>query len=49
MKPLYNLPGAAALGVVTTFLSDNPAIIGLAADSGFKNILKIGRFQLFVT
>lgn len=40
MKPLYNLPGAAALGVVTTFLSDNPAIIGLAADSGFKKYFK---------
>ena len=32
MKPLYNLPGAAALGVITTYLSDNPAILGLAED-----------------
>ena len=30
MKPLYNLPGVAALGAVMTFLSDNPAIITLA-------------------
>lgn len=36
MRPIYGLPGAAALGVVTTFLSDNPAIIPLANDEGFK-------------
>ena len=30
MKPLFNLPGVAALGAVLTFLSDNPAIISLA-------------------
>lgn len=27
MKPLYGMPGAAALGIVTTYLSDNPAIL----------------------
>ena len=27
MYPLYRLPGAAAIGVVTTFISDNPAIL----------------------
>ena len=27
MKPLYGMPGAAALGVVATYLSDNPAIL----------------------
>ena len=32
MKPLYGLPGAAAIGVVTTYLSDNPAILTLADD-----------------
>lgn len=32
MRPLYNLPGAAFLGVTTTYLSDNPAIITLAND-----------------
>ena len=32
MKPLFNLPGVASLGAVMTFLSDNPAIISLAAD-----------------
>ncbi|MDU2025970.1 MAG: hypothetical protein E6729_10490, partial [Finegoldia magna] len=40
MKPLYNLPGAAALGILTTFLSDNPAIIGLAKDKGFAKYFK---------
>lgn len=32
MGPLYDLPGAAALGVVTTYLSDNPAILPLGDD-----------------
>lgn len=40
MKPLYDLPGAAALGVITTYLSDNPAIIALANDNGFKRYFK---------
>ncbi len=44
MKPLYNLPGAAALGMVTTYLSDNPAILTLASDKGFKKYFK--KFQL---
>ncbi|MDD6025811.1 MAG: hypothetical protein PUD26_04330, partial [bacterium] len=30
MRPLYNLPGVAALGAVMTFVSDNPAIISLS-------------------
>lgn len=40
MKPLYDLPGAAALGIITTYLSDNPAIIALANDKGFKRYFK---------
>lgn len=36
MKPLYDLPGAAALGVITTYLSDNPAILALAEDRQFR-------------
>ncbi|SUY47236.1 Uncharacterized protein conserved in bacteria [Clostridium putrefaciens] len=40
MRPLYDLPGAAALGIVTTYLSDNPAIITLADDKGFKRYFK---------
>ena len=43
MKPIYGLPGAAALGVVTTFLSDNPAILALAEDSRFRHYFK--RYQ----
>ena len=44
MKPIYGLPGAAALGIVTTYLSDNPAILSLADDKGFKSFFK--RYQL---
>ena len=40
MKPVYDLPGAASMGVLTTYLSDNPAILGLAEDTNFKNISK---------
>jgi hypothetical protein len=35
MKPLFGLPGAASIGVVATYLSDNPAIMPLASDKGF--------------
>ncbi|MDD4504419.1 MAG: hypothetical protein PHS15_06290 [Clostridiaceae bacterium] len=35
MKPLYNLPGVAFLGVATTYLSDNPAIIVLTKEEGY--------------
>ena len=44
MKPLYNLPGVAALGAVMTFLSDNPAIIALSKDKAFSSYFK--RYQL---
>ncbi len=44
MKPLYNLPGAASVGVMTTYLSDNPAILGLAEDRNFRRYFK--KFQL---
>lgn len=44
MKPLWNLPGVAALGGVLTFLSDNPAIITLANDRNFSKYFK--KFQL---
>ncbi len=40
MRPLFNLPGAAALGVITTFLSDNPAILALAEDHHFRHYFK---------
>ena len=44
MRPLYNLPGVAALGAVMTFLSDNPAIISLAKDNNFARYFK--KYQL---
>lgn len=44
MKPLYNLPGVAALGGIMTFLSDNPAIISLAKDQNFSKYFK--KYQL---
>lgn len=44
MKPLYNLPGASAVGIMTTYLSDNPAILGLAEDRNFRRYFK--KFQL---
>jgi hypothetical protein len=44
MKPLYNLPGVAALGGVMTFLSDNPAIIALSKDRNFASYFK--KYQL---
>lgn len=44
MKPLYGLPGAASVGVIATFLSDNPAILSLAEDSYVKSLFK--RYQL---
>ena len=44
MKPLFNLPGVAALGAVMTFLSDNPAIISLAKDNNFARYFK--KYQL---
>ncbi|MBR1644948.1 MAG: hypothetical protein IJ684_06240 [Bacteroidales bacterium] len=44
MKPLYNLPGVAALGALMTFLSDNPAIISLSKDKNFSRYFK--QFQL---
>lgn len=44
MRPLYNLPGIAALGAVITFLSDNPAIITLSNERTFRRYFK--QFQI---
>lgn len=44
MKPLYDLPGAATIGVLATYLSDNPAILTLADDKGFRRYFK--KYQL---
>ncbi len=40
MKPLYGMPGAATVGVLTTYLSDNPAILTLAHDNRFRRYFK---------
>jgi len=40
MKPLYGMPGASSVGVVATFLSDNPAILALAQDTRTKKYFK---------
>ena len=44
MKPVYGLPGASAIGILTCYLSDNPAILTLAEDKGFKRYFK--KYQL---
>lgn len=40
MRPLFGMPGAAALGIVTTYLSDNPAILTLADDTQYRRYFK---------
>lgn len=40
MEPLFGLPGAASLGIITTYLSDNPAILSLANDGKFRSYFK---------
>ena len=40
MKPLYNMPGASIAGALTTYLSDNPAIIAFANDKSFTKYFK---------
>ena len=42
MRPIYNLPGVSFLGIITTYLSDNPAIISLAKEDGY-----LGYFQKY--
>ena len=44
MGPLYDLPGAASLGVLTCYMSDNPAILSLAKDQNFVRYFK--KYQL---
>lgn len=44
MKPIYGLPGASIIGVLATYLSDNPAILTLADDQGFRRYFR--KFQL---
>lgn len=44
MRPIFHLPGVAALGALLTFLSDNPAIISLAKDKRFASFFR--KYQL---
>ena len=44
IQVVYGLPGASAVGVFTTYLSDNPAILTLAHDNTFRRYFK--RYQL---
>ncbi len=40
MNPLYGMPGAAALGVVSTYFSDNPSILALAKEQQYRRYFK---------
>lgn len=44
MKPIYDMPGAAIIGVLSTYLSDNPAILTLADDRNFQRYFKKYQF-----
>lgn len=44
MRPLYDLPGVAALGIITAFLSDNPAVLVLNDNYHFRKYFK--KYQL---
>ncbi|MBR5641458.1 MAG: hypothetical protein IKW92_04960 [Firmicutes bacterium] len=44
MRPVFGLPGAASLGIVSTFLSDNPAILALTANPRYKYYFKAYQF-----
>lgn len=44
MQPLYGLPGASVVSVLTCYLSDNPAILTLCDDAGFRKYFK--KYQL---
>ena len=44
MRPLFGLPGAASVGAIATFLSDNPAICTFIHNRGFMRYFK--RYQI---
>ena len=44
IHPIYGLPGASSVGIVTSYLSDNPAILTLAHDISFRRYFK--KYQL---
>ncbi len=44
VQPLYGLPGAASLGILNCYLSDNPSILTLANEDNFLSYFK--KYQL---
>lgn len=40
MKPIFGLPGASALGAITCYFSDNPAIVPIAKDPAYAKYFK---------
>ncbi len=44
MQPIWGLPGASSLAVITTFLSDNPAVLSLADDPYYRHFFKKYQF-----
>lgn len=42
--PIYGLPGASIVGILSSYLSDNPAILALASNKHFKMYYK--KYQL---
>lgn len=44
MKPVWGLPGASSLAIITTFLSDNPAVLSLAEDPYYRHFFKKYQF-----
>ena len=44
MRPVWGLPGAASLAIVSTFLSDNPAVLSLADNAYYRHFFKKYQF-----
>ncbi|MBR5250850.1 MAG: hypothetical protein IKV38_02410, partial [Clostridia bacterium] len=44
MKPLFGMPGATSMAILASFLSDNPAVLTLANNQGFRRYFK--KYQL---
>lgn len=48
MRLLYGLPGASALGAVTCYFSDNPAIVPVAKEPGYAKYFKMHEWATMV-
>ena len=44
MKPLFGMPGATSMAILSSFLSDNPAVLTLAENNGYRRYFK--KYQL---